>query len=151
MVTRFLTDTMLGRLTKWLRAMGYDTLYQSRRAIGMTRESLGEGRVILSRDLRILKRYPAALPIRSDLVGDQLLEVREAGYLGVDRPLWFSRCLICNVPLRGAAGGEARENVPEHVFYENASRINYCPSCRRYYWPGSHRQNMIDQLHQWGF
>lgn len=151
METRFLADTMLGRLTKWLRVMGYDTLYQSRRGIGMTPESVGEGRVILSRDLRILKRYPAALPIRSDLVRDQILEVKEAGYLGVDRLLWFSRCLICNVPLREAATGEARENVPEHVFYENASRISYCPSCRRFYWPGSHRKNMTDQLRQWGF
>ncbi len=27
MTPRFVVDTMLGRLARWLRAMGYDTLY----------------------------------------------------------------------------------------------------------------------------
>ncbi|MBW1900644.1 MAG: hypothetical protein JRJ20_03305 [Deltaproteobacteria bacterium] len=31
------------------------------------------------------------------------------------------------------------------------SGIRWCPSCRRYYWPGSHRTRMVKQLEEWGF
>jgi uncharacterized protein with PIN domain len=29
--------------------------------------------------------------------------------------------------------------------------IRFCPSCGRYFWPGSHRIRMEKQLNGWGF
>jgi uncharacterized protein with PIN domain len=151
MEVRFLVDTMLGRLAKWLRIMGYDAHYRNFYGAQVMEQLLGEGRKLLSRHLQTIEEYPHALHIRSDHVRDQLREVEEAGDLRHDRSKWFSRCLTCNWPLQKAQGTDARENVPEYVFFENAESIRFCPSCRRYYWPGSHRANMTHQLTEWGF
>jgi uncharacterized protein with PIN domain len=53
--------------------------------------------------------------------------------------------------LQTAAVGEAREGIPEYVYYQGLTKIRTCPSCGRYFWPGSHRERMIEQLTTWGF
>ena len=56
MTPRFVVDTMLGRLARWLRAMGYDTLYpgqaEDRRLLQLSR---AEERILVTRD-RMLAR-----------------------------------------------------------------------------------------------
>ncbi|RLB22420.1 MAG: hypothetical protein DRG71_07120, partial [Deltaproteobacteria bacterium] len=42
---RFIADSMLGRLAKWLRTMGYDTHYQPRYSHTQIEDLLAEGRV----------------------------------------------------------------------------------------------------------
>ncbi|MBW1765757.1 MAG: hypothetical protein JRJ65_01755 [Deltaproteobacteria bacterium] len=148
---RFLTDSMLGRLAKWLRVMGFDTHYQPFYQEGMVESLMREGRLLLSRRRSTADRYPESLFIRSDHVKDQLLELRENGYLTYCRSSWFARCIICNLPLRNVAAEDARENVPEYVFYQNITGIRFCPSCSRYFWPGTHRRKMIRLLDEWGF
>jgi uncharacterized protein with PIN domain len=59
--------------------------------------------------------------------------------------------LICNEPLEAAEIEEAREHIPEYVYYQGISKIQVCPSCGRYFWQGSHRERMIRQLSEWGF
>ncbi len=48
---RFLADEMLGTLVKWLRIMGYDTLYAKDMKDGeIAAMARGEGRTLLTRD-----------------------------------------------------------------------------------------------------
>lgn len=142
---------MLGKLVKWLRVMGYDTRRRSFTSRKEIEHSLATGRKLLSRRVQTVTAYPEVLFIESDHVGDQLGEVREAGYLSLERSKWFSRCLLCNVPLQRAESAAARENIPEYVYYEKTGEIRFCPSCYRYFWPGSHRERMTRQLIDWGF
>ncbi|MDY7038133.1 MAG: Mut7-C RNAse domain-containing protein [Thermodesulfobacteriota bacterium] len=152
MTVTFLADSMLGKLAKWLRVMGYDTHYQSFYNEGVIEQLMHEGRRLLSRHRATIEQYPNSILILSDHVKEQLDEIRTWGGLKCGRSHWFSRCLICNVNLEEADAVKARENVPEHVFYESfADNIRFCPSCCRYYWPGSHRKMMIRQLGEWGF
>ena len=148
---RFLADSMLGRLAKWLRVLGYDTLYQTFYPGDAIKDLLGPERRLLSRDRGLIECFPETLVIQSNRVGNQLREVAVRTGMTPDRSKWFSRCLICNEPLRTAEAEEARERIPEYVFYQSLSRIQTCPSCRRYFWPGSHRERMIKQLREWGF
>ena len=54
---RFIADEMLGRLAKWLRAIGYDTIYYSGgEDSGLVQQALEEDRTILTRDADLLKR-----------------------------------------------------------------------------------------------
>jgi hypothetical protein len=147
---KFIADSMLGRLAKWLRVLGYDTLYQPFYKQGVIGASVGEGRKLLSRHRPTVTRYSNSMLIRSDRVKDQLCEMKTAGIITSERSKWFSRCLRCNIPLQEAEGTDARENVPEYVFYQSASGIRFCPSCGRYFWPGSHRERMVGQLEKWG-
>ena len=148
--TKFIADSMLGRLAKWLRVLGYDTLYQPFYKLGVMGTSIREGRKLLSRHRSTVDRYPNSMLIHSDHVKDQLDEMKRAGTIISERSRWFTRCLLCNVPLEKAEGTLARDNVPEYVFYQSASGIRFCPSCHRYFWPGSHRERMVGQLEKWG-
>jgi len=150
MEKRFLADSMLGRLAKWLRIMGYDTHYQTFYKEDEIGQLAREGRMLLSRHRQRIDQCPHSTHIHSDHVKEQLHEMKNGKCLTPDRSKWFSRCLICNVPLKVAEAENARQNVPEYVFYQNIAGIRFCPSCGRYFWPGSHRQRMIKQLEEWG-
>ena len=88
---------MLGRLARWLRFLGYDTLYYS----GISDSSLiriarEQDRVVLTRDTRLikikgLKNY---LLITSNDSFQQLLEVIES--LKLRQFNLLSRCVKCN-------------------------------------------------------
>src|SRR3712207_6088558 len=59
---RFLCDSMLGGLSKWLRAAGYDTYYAREGTdvsdASLTRRALEEGRMLLTSDGGFLERKP---------------------------------------------------------------------------------------------
>jgi len=148
---RFIADSMLGRLAKWLKVMGYDTHYQPLYIEDVIGHLVHEGCWLLSRHRPTVDHYPNSLFIHSDHIRGQLHEMRSSDLITTDRSKWFSRCLICNVTLNVAESEDVRESVPEYIFYQNITGIRSCPSCGRYFWPGSHRQRMIMQLEEWGF
>jgi uncharacterized protein len=151
METRFIVDAMLGRLSKWLRVMGYDTHYQMSYEEETIRRSIQEGRILLSRRTGISEEHPGAITVHSHHVGEQLQELVEKDVLTPRRTEWFRRCLVCNVPLRKAAGEISMESVPDYVLHHQIPDIRWCPACRRLFWAGTHRENMIRQLEKWGF
>ena len=150
-VKKFVADAMLGTLAKWLRIMGYDTFYQPLYKPGQVQSLVHEGRILLTRNTRSELDRGAAVFIHSDHVGEQLGQLKKEGCVTGDRTRWFTRCMLCNETLREAPTETARENVPEHVFFEHPKGIQFCPSCGRFFWPGSHRQRMVSQLQRWGF
>ena len=151
MEARFVADSTLGRLAKWLRVMGYDTIYQSFYRKDTIPELVREGRILLHRQQATVTHSPSSLLIRSDHLKAQLHEMKDTGVITPDRSRWFTRCLICNVLLKEANATVARQNVPEHVIYQSPSVIRFCPSCSRHFWPGSHRERTNRQLEEWGF
>jgi uncharacterized protein with PIN domain len=151
MEIRFVADTMLGRLAKWLRVLGYDTHYQSRYGPEDMDEIIKTGAILLSRHRGKVHMYAGGVLLHGNTVGEQIVELKERLNLAPDRSRWFTRCLICNIKLMVIQVHEIRENVPEYVFHHNLSGIKCCPSCGRYYWPGSHKTSMVRQLKKWGF
>lgn len=146
----FLADAMLGRLAKWLRVMGHDTLYRSRYGEGDLEGLMTGDRILVTRRADIHARFPGSVLLNADRLPDQLRQLRELGLIPPDRSGWFSRCLACNTLLERTDPENAREHVPDYVHYENKGAIRYCPSCKRYYWPGTHRKRMLAQLKSWG-
>ncbi|MDR3626548.1 MAG: Mut7-C RNAse domain-containing protein, partial [Ignavibacteriaceae bacterium] len=99
---KFVLDVHLGTLAKYMRLLGFDTLYQN----NFTDEeiiviSLNEGRTILTRDRGILKRniVQRGYFVRGTNPKEQTKEVinRFNLYRLVKS---FSRCLVCNSPLK---------------------------------------------------
>jgi len=148
---RFVADLTLGRLVKWLRVMGFDARYQPFDPIEDIVNMAHRGRIPLTRQRKMIRSLEGAVFIRYNGVGEQLGQLKQGLLLETQHARWFSRCIRCNVPLMDAPEGEARDNVPEHVFHENMKNIRFCPSCGRYFWPGSHRFRMEKQLNGWGF
>jgi uncharacterized protein with PIN domain len=151
MEVRFLTDTMLGKLAKWLRVMGYDVHYQAYYKKGEIQAYIREGRLLLSRSCSLTELFSNSFLVLSTHIKDQIQELVNASLISTDSSRWFTRCILCNVVLNQARKEEARDRVPEYVFSQNIDGIRYCPSCNRYFWPGSHREKMISLMAEWGF
>jgi len=150
---KFIADSMLGRLAKWLRLLGNDTLYyptiEDSRLLRIARE---EGRILLTRDSRLVKvrDVPRYLLIEENDLFRQLKAVIRKFNLPVqsclDSPENFStRCSLCNSPTDAASREDARGHVPEYVLSSH-SKFRYCPSCRKYYWKGTHIEKMRERL-----
>ncbi|MFP2901426.1 Mut7-C RNAse domain-containing protein [Corallococcus sp. 4LFB] len=147
---RFILDVGLGRLSGFLRMLGFDTLWRNDSADALlARVSHEESRVLLTRDLGLLKRsevvqgyYPRATD-----PAHQLVEVvRRYGLTSRMRP--FSRCLACNAPLSTATPDEVQGRIPEGVAQRHR-HFQQCPGCQRVFWPGTHHermQNLVDTL-----
>jgi len=144
---RFLLDAMLGRLATWLRLLGYDAVYSQAEDAVLLRQSREEGRILLTRDTRLLRRreLPPHLGIESDHVAEQLRQVVQALRLDVRVPR-ARRCARCNAPLSPQSKAEVAGRVPDFIFSHHADFWG-CPTCGRIYWAGSHRQHMDARIH----
>jgi hypothetical protein len=144
----FLADSSLGRLSKWLRILGYDTVYWRAEADrSFLRQAESEGRAVLTRRKNVLARqHPGiVLFVENDRVEDQIVEVLGKMDLRPDPGKLFTLCLRCNEPLKSAAPEEVRPIVPDHVF-RTQKEFRSCPKCHGVYWPGTHRERAMKTL-----
>jgi uncharacterized protein with PIN domain len=136
---KFIVTEELGRLAKWLRILGFDTVFFEK---GERRElvlrSLKEDRVILSRDSK-MSRFTGTrfLHIDTDFVEEQLKDVIKKLNLEVERSLLFSICVVCNEPLGKADRELVKGRVAPYVF-ETHKDFMLCKKCGRIYWRGTH-------------
>jgi len=131
--------------------MGYDALFfNGTDDSKMVAVALAEGRVVLTRDIQIMKRRVVtrgqlrAILISSDEPELQLRQV--IGNLNLNcqfRP--FTICLECNQPLVDRNREEVKGLVPPYVF-QTQSQYMQCPACHRIYWRGTHWQAMTQKL-----
>ncbi|MFQ5793748.1 MAG: Mut7-C RNAse domain-containing protein [Candidatus Bipolaricaulia bacterium] len=138
MKKKFIVDAMLGKLAKWLRILGYDTLYfhdiDDHRLIEIASR---EGRILLTgdRELMCYRWEGERLFVSSDLWQEQLYQAYHAFDLGTEGI--FTRCIDCNQPLEQVAKQEVQGEVPTYV-YHNQRAFGRCPRCRKIYWQGTH-------------
>lgn len=138
---RFIVDMTLGKLARWLRILGFDTV-----VIGEISAAGGEsceGRFLLSRN-RVLDRWARGQPhlvVRSHRVADQLREVFSALKILPENLCSPPRCSLCNAELVRVDRRMVRFLVADYV-YRHATRFGRCPCCGRLYWPGTHRRQM---------
>lgn len=142
-VTRFIADVHLGTLARYLRLLGFDTVWQrDLDDATIIDRSLDEQRIILTRDKGILKngRVTHGYWLRATDPEAQLDEiVRVLDLAGSLRP--YARCMECNGEVRPVPAADAAESVPPRVleFHQEFSR---CRDCRRVYWAGSHQPKL---------
>ena len=149
---RFVLDVHLGKLTTYLRLLGFDTLYRNDYPDAeLARISSEEGRLLLTRDRGLLKRGVVShgYYVRATEPLAQLLEVlRRFDLFETIRP--FHRCVKCN----GTVEPVAKESVLEfllpktRLYYDEFYR---CLECGRVYWRGSHYERMerlVDRIRQ---
>jgi len=147
---KFIADEMLGKLAKWLRILGYDTIYyQEKGDSGLIQRALDENRIILTRDTKLSERKLArkCLLIKSENFWKQFEQVINELDLDIKNKL-FTRCLVCNSELIYVEKESIKEQVPEYT-YQNQTTFYKCPNCKRIYWAGTHRDNMADLISKW--
>ena len=140
---RFVLDNHLGRLTAYLRMLGFDCLYQNDyNDEELAETAQGQERILLSRDRRLLMRKAVRYGycLRSLDPWEQLSEVIRRFDL-IPRVTPFHRCLRCNHPLEPVAKEAVLDRLePLTKLYFNEFQI--CPACHQIYWKGSHYEKM---------
>ncbi|MGB9630436.1 MAG: Mut7-C RNAse domain-containing protein, partial [Candidatus Methanodesulfokora sp.] len=136
---------------KWLRILGVSVI-----------TDLGEGNfddlalkvaeerkcVILTRDESLFKRA-VKRNIRVEFVPEDpikaLVEISAKYGIQLEIDLDKTRCPLCNTPLRKVGHEEAAGKVPDAVI-RSEKQILFCSNCNKYYWTGTHYENMLSEL-----
>jgi len=147
---RFVLDNHLGRLTAYLRMLGFDCLYRNDyEDKELAETSQREERILLSRDRRLLMRKSVTYGycLRSLDSLEQLTEVIRRFDL-TSRIAPFHRCLRCNHLLEPVAKEAVIDRLePLTKLYFNEFQI--CPACQQIYWKGSHyakMQKLVEEI-----
>jgi len=144
---KFITDRMLGTLTRYLRFMGYDTASANGLLEGDPKEDTvllaiarKEHRLLLTKDTELARRGNAsALLIESDDVIEQVQQLIDHHL--VKRRLAMSRCSLCNTELREANTCEIENTEYAPKDWRNLSFF-WCRHCKKLYWNGSHGKRL---------
>jgi len=155
---RFVTDRMLGKLSTWLRILGYDTVYAADLDVKGDEDRFivtlaeREGRILLTRDRGMIReakrRGIQHVYVRDGEVMEQLKELLHHR-IDINLEPVPRRCSICNGELRKVKEGEeamllAKSYVPRDKIGKTEFWV--CNNCGRIYWKGSHWLNMRARL-----
>jgi len=145
--TRFILDVHLGKLARYLRMLGFDTLYRNdfedNEIISI---AAAEKRIILTRDIGILKNGSVThgYYLRSVRPDVQIREVVQRFDLK-NKISASTRCIECNGIIRAADTESVIMMVPQntrrffHAFFQ-------CDSCKKVYWEGSHFKKIRENV-----
>jgi uncharacterized protein with PIN domain len=142
----FVVDSMLGKLAKWLRILGFDTRYEHLNSREQIDAYLKQGFLLITRT----RKWSGQTRVFCLTANNPMEQLRELILMVPVIPKdirLLQRCVRCNEELREAAREEVLGQVPDYVFAAHSSFYR-CPSCRRMYWPGSHPERMMQRLRQ---
>jgi len=145
----FICDVHLGRCARYLRMLGFDTLYENDYddpkivAISVT-----QNRILLTRDQKLLhaKVITHGYWIRSQNPHEQVREVVKRFDLHSQmKP--FVRCITCNGLIKRVKKDDVIEQLEPKTkkYYDE---FYQCESCRRVYWKGSHYVRMKSAIEE---
>src|SRR5262249_26639389 len=161
---RFVLDNHLGKLAKYLRLLGFDSLYRNDYDDKeLTQVSVAERRILLTRDRDLLRRKEITHVyfVQATDPKQQLSEVvASLDLFSAATP--SSRCLRCNdllepvtrevviekLPARVREGYEMHtaddkgEGTKYKALNNSSNEFHVCPNCQRVYWKGSHYERM---------
>ena len=138
-IMRFIVTKELGRLARWLRIAGFDTIYftvEKKATLSLT--ALRDNRIIITRSKEktdYLEKQ--TVMIKSNKLEEQLKEVIARLKLKIDEKTMFTRCTLCNEILEDVGKESIKDAVPEYV-YQHQEHFMKCPKCEKIYWKGSH-------------
>ena len=133
---------MLGKLSRFLRFFGYDTLYRKEESVEeMFETSINEARIILTqaKDVRnrCLKLNIESFLIPTFDIGKQVLLIKNELALELTIPPKKTRCSTCNGELEQKKKEDIIELIPEGTA-KFCDDFWSCLDCGKIYWIGSH-------------
>lgn len=146
---RFVLDTHLGQLARYLRMLGLDTLYSNNADDPeLARRSHTDERILLTRDLGLLKRNRVTHGafVRATDPEQQLQEIlRRFDLAPYFDPM--TRCLTCNGDIEPVEMSDVADELPPRT--RRAFNAFYrCAQCEQVYWKGSHFERMQQFIKQ---
>ncbi|ESQ23120.1 MAG: hypothetical protein MGAcid_09390 [uncultured Acidilobus sp. MG] len=144
---KFIVDAMLGSLAKWLRLLGYDTLYStSYNDAQIISIAARAKRIMVTSDKglyrRAIKAGLRAVLLPESGVTESLARLASAGLIELRVDPSKSRCPLCNGVLKEVTDKNlVRGRVPPGALAKY-SKFYVCTRCGHVYWEGGHWRNI---------
>lgn len=147
---KFLADSMLGKLARWLRMLGNDVTYNVQLGDSELLEvAKKENRVLLTGDFELYQRAVArsidAYFFEGKSEAERLAELAKRYGLTLAIDMEKSHCPVCNTMLKAAPkeqiSGELEKNT--FTYYDKFWK---CTNCGQVYWQGAHWKQISNTL-----
>lgn len=160
---KFLVDSMLGKLARFLRIFGYDTVYANDLEVEydivplpddiLLEHAVKSKRIVVTRDLLFYKKAKEHIVyVEGSDVYDYLKQLREKLGLNYDYNANLARCSLCNSELNlvkdlSSVKDQVNEQTLAHVkeFYQCENK-----TCGKVFWKASHIHDILQKLRNKG-
>jgi len=143
---RFLVDSMLGKVAKWLRVLGFNAHYEWLRRQEQVNAYRDKGFLVITRNRKWCGQS-GVICLAANSPVEQLREVVSRVPIAPHEIRLLHRCILCNEQIRAFPRELAFGRVPDYVF-ETQISFYQCPKCKRVYWSGSHPKRMLNRLQE---
>jgi uncharacterized protein with PIN domain len=149
---------MLGKLTRFLRIFGYDTIYANdlEEILGVRPipdESLADyafknERIIITRDYPFYKKFRThkICLLEGENVYNYLNQLKHKLNLNFKFDIKNARCAICNSNLIKVENIDSIKNDVKPQTFKFHSEFYQCSNCKKVYWKGTHIDKIIKNL-----
>ena len=156
---KFLVDAMLGKLTRFLRIFGYDTIYASDlidhyRTNPVPDKKLNEyailsNRILITKDLPFYNEMKEnAVLLEGEGVYNYLNQLKQKLNLVYEFKMENARCSVCNTRLKKVNNKNSIKELVKHETFKNYDEFFQCSNlgCQKVFWNGPHIADIIKKL-----
>ena len=157
---KFLVDAMLGKLARFLRIFGYDTVYANDLIEyyntnpvpdnNLKEYAQSSNRIIITKDLPFYKNIiDNAILLEGEGIYSYLNQLKQKLKLQFNFKIQIARCSTCNSPLQGVANKILIKKLVKSETFLNYKEFFQCvnPTCRKVFWNGPHIADINRKLH----
>ena len=156
---KFLADSMLGKLARFLRIFGFDTIYANDLIDFFKMNPVPDDklidyakkneRIIITKDYPLYKRNTEnSVYLRGEGIYHYLNQLKNHFDLSFKFNIEQARCSICNSQLKRVTNKALVKDLVLKETYNNYNEFYQClnPQCRKIYWAGSHIEDIENKL-----
>lgn len=156
---KFLTDAMLGKLTRFLRIFGYDTIYANDlinyySINPVPDEKLNEfavqsNRIVITKDLPFYNKIKDnAILLEGEGVYNYLNQLKHHFQLKLEFKIKSARCSVCNSELIRVKNKNSIKELVKHDTFKTYNEFFQCNNskCQKIFWNGPHITDIINNL-----
>ena len=155
---KFLVDAMLGKLARFLRIFGYDTIYANdleeqfqlspvpdSKLLDYAKEN---DRIIITRDLPFHKMAgnDRSVYLEGNGVYNYLKQLKDTLNIDYEFILKDARCSVCNGILEKVNDNNSIKDQVENDTLKHYNTFFQCLDCKKIYWKGSHIKKIMKEL-----
>jgi len=147
---KFITDGMLGKLTRWLRMLGHDVEYsRSDDDKKLMEKAKSEKRILLTRDFKLYQQAMTqgvdAVLVEASTGTKNLADLAKRFNFKLEIDVAVSRCPKCNKKIKPVSKDMVVDRVPKttSTYY---NEFWECLGCGQVYWQGAHWERIEKTL-----
>jgi len=156
---KFLVDAMLGKLARFLRIFGFDTIYANDLIDYFKIDpvpdeklkdySIKNKRIIITKDYLLYKNHKDnSIFLEGEGIYNYLYQLKKKLSLNFEFNIKRARCSICNSELNKVVDITTIKEFVLKETYNNYKEFFQCSNskCKKVYWQGSHIEDIEDRL-----